>query len=167
MPTTQIASTEEIIETNNIPPSHIADLYETGVTPSRDTEGKLTVKVAMRRSMRATAGKNQIRSAHFKNFSRVTRIPLVFADGSCGRTSFVVQGRRVPYRVIEVNGVRSTQSFAGYLPTEGFVIQQGRMLRGLTSSVLNGGQLTLEWNVNPGQHWIGRCYYYVMAIKTT
>ena len=62
-----------------------------------------------------------MRSAHFKNVSRVTMMPVVFADGSCGRTLFVVQGRRVPYRVIEVNEVLSTQSLADCLPTGSYI----------------------------------------------
>ena len=94
---THIAPIEEIIKTTrNIRPCHIANLDETGVTLNRDKKGNLTGKVAMRRSGRATGGKNQMRSAHFRNVSRVGMVPVVFSDGSCGRTLFVVQGRRAP-----------------------------------------------------------------------
>ena len=51
--TTNIASIEHVIETNNIPPSHIANIDETGVTPNRDTREELTGKVVMRRRRRA------------------------------------------------------------------------------------------------------------------
>lgn len=103
--TTHITSLEHIIKTNNIPPSHIANLDETGVTPNCDTKGKMTGKVAMRRSMRAMGGNNQMRSAHFRNVGLVTMMPVVYADGGCGRPLFVVQGRTLPCRIVEVNGV--------------------------------------------------------------
>lgn len=43
-------------------------------------------------------------------------IPMVFADGECGRILFVEQGRRIPYRVIHLNGISITPSFAAGLP---------------------------------------------------
>ena len=119
--TTHIASIEIIIKTNNIPPSHITNLDETGGTLNRDTRGKRTGEVAMRRSMRAMGDKNQMRSAHFKNVSRVTMMPVVFADDGCGRSLFVVQGRTLSYRIVYVNGVRATQSFTDCLPKGSYI----------------------------------------------
>ena len=103
-----IASIKHIIK--------IANLLETGVTPNRDTKENLTGKAARSRSMFAMVGKNQMRSAHIKNLGRVTMMPVVLADGRCGRTLFVVQRRTLPFRIVEVNGVRATQSLANCLP---------------------------------------------------
>ena len=66
--------------------------------------------------MSVMGGKNQMRSVHFRNVSRVTMMPVVFADGGCGRTLFVVQGRTLPYRILDVNSVHATQSLADCFP---------------------------------------------------
>ena len=73
--------------------------------------------------MRAMGGKNQMRSAHFRNVSRVTMMPVVFADGGC-RTLFVVQGRTLPYRIVGVNGVHATQSLADCLPKGSYITRR-------------------------------------------
>lgn len=90
--TIHIDSIKQIIKTNNIPLSHIATLDETGVTPNRDTNGKLQGKVVMRGSMHAMSGKNQLRLAHLKNVERVTMMPVVFADFGFG-ANFVLYSR--------------------------------------------------------------------------
>lgn len=46
--TTHIASIEDIVRKHKIPPTHIANLDETGITPNRDTKGKLIGKVMRR-----------------------------------------------------------------------------------------------------------------------
>ena len=48
-------------------------------------------------------------------------MPVVFADGEFGRTSFVVKGRRVPYRLINVNGIPMTQSLADCFPKGSYI----------------------------------------------
>ena len=58
---------------------------------------------------------SQYRAAFFKNVHRVTLLPAMFACGSMGTPTFVVQGASVAYRVINVEGAELLESFADCL----------------------------------------------------
>ena len=53
-----IASIEDIIRKYKIPPLHIANLDEAGITPNRETKGKFTGNVVIRRRIRAIRGRS-------------------------------------------------------------------------------------------------------------
>ncbi|CDF36103.1 unnamed protein product [Chondrus crispus] len=109
--TTHFAELESIIKTFHIDSSRICNIDETGYSPNRDASGRMRTKPYCTKGV-----VSQYRAAFFKNVHRVTLLPAIFACGSVGTPTFVVQGASVAYRVINVDGAELLESFADCLP---------------------------------------------------
>ena len=111
--TTHLATLEALIQEHSIAASHIANLDKIGVSPNRDAKWKMRTKLVLRAGTRSH---KQSRMPQFKNVNRVTLMPVIFANGDCGRPMVITQGTTEPWRIIERNNRDEIESLADCLP---------------------------------------------------
>ncbi len=96
--TAHFVAIEAIIEEHNLDPSRIANLDEIGITPSREC-----ARVSGAHAFLSSTNGGQEQMPSFKNVDRVKIMPVMFADGTFGRTLYIFKATsEVSYSVSTV-----------------------------------------------------------------
>ena len=104
------AEIERLIQYHNLNPSRIANLDETGTKASKDCLQSVRNKTFNTRGRPA-----ERQSPGLKNLTRITMMPVVFAQGEIGRPLFFLQGTRVKHRTTVHDGLETFKTLADYL----------------------------------------------------
>ena len=109
--TSHFAELERLIRVHNLESSRIANLDESGLTPSKECPQSNRTN-----SYNARGQKPLQRSPEFRNVKRITVMPVIFANVDVGRAIFVVEGKALKYRTVELNGAPVMETDADCLP---------------------------------------------------
>lgn len=114
--TTHLAAVEFLIKKHGIDASRLANLDEAGATAEKEALGLASSKTFFPRGQ-----SHQARILVFKNESRVTIMPDIFASGEMGRPMFVFKGTKLPHRVVERDSALYRESVVDCLPRRSIV----------------------------------------------
>lgn len=90
------------------------------MTPSRDCAQSTRTKTYN------TRGQTPLqRSPQFNNVKRITVMPVIFANGDLGRPLFVIEGKAIKYRTINLNGASVMETIADFLPRGSVITTRG------------------------------------------
>ena len=86
---------EDLIKKHNFYASRLANLHEAGATAEKEAR-----EITRLRKFTTREIPHQVHLPVFKNVSRVTIMPVIFANGEKGRPLFVFKGTKLSHRVI-------------------------------------------------------------------
>lgn len=110
------AQLQELERKYNLTAERVWNLDETGVSPGRDSRGKIRQPVILRRH-----GENDAVQAGFSYKDRITFLPSISAAGDIGPCMYIFKGTRLPFRQILVDGEVHTETLTSYLPRHSMV----------------------------------------------
>ena len=108
-----------MIKKHNIDASRLANLDEAGATAEKEA-----LEIARFRTFTTRDTSHQVRLPVFRNVSRVTIMPVIFANGEKGRPLFVFKGTKLSHRVVRTVRGPEKQSLADCLPRYSIVTTQ-------------------------------------------
>ena len=115
--TTHIAAIEDLIKKHKIDASRLANLDEAGATAEKEA-----LEIARVRKFTTRDTSHHVRLSVFRNVSRVTIMPVIFANGEKGRPLFVFKGTKLSHRVVKTVRGLEKQSLTDCIPRYSIVI---------------------------------------------
>ena len=109
--TTHMGSIRKLIKENNISPDCIVNIDETGMSPKKDG-----LRSDKRKSYHTIGSRPERRSPIFRNIEQITLLPVVFANGDCGRPLFFLKGKQIKYQVVDEDTSKNVETVANCLP---------------------------------------------------
>ena len=130
--TTHMASIGKLIKENNISPDCIVNIDETGMSPNKDG-----LRSDKRKAYHTRGSRPERRSPIFRNIEHITLLPVVFANGDCGRPLFVLKGKQLKYQVVDEDTSENVETVANCLPVGSLTVMR-EDVAGVDSAIFFG-----------------------------
>ena len=106
-----LTTIKQLVIDNKLDAARLWNLDERGCTPRKDLRENIRKRRALRRG-----GAMDTQHADWSNTARTTLMSVVSASGDTGPPLPLFNGKKIPYRLVLINGVVVNETYASYLP---------------------------------------------------